>query len=733
MPAGAVTGRPTSLYDWTSIGRSVSRATIATGPETLWRYASLLPARCARRCRCGLDAARRSDLLSDAARCRPVPQARGREPDRLLQGPHRDARRVGGPRPRRDHPLLLLDRQPRRRRRAPPPPRPGSRRSCSCPPGSASAAVATRHRGAHVFAVRGTYDDCRRLELELGSLFPWGFVSGNLHPYASEGAKTISFEIAEQLDWQLPDAVVCPAASGTLFSKLTQGFAELTRAGLAAEPLPRMFAGQALGSSPIAAAFADDREHLARRRRDRASRRSPWATRRYGDLALGAARATGGAVMAVADDEIRALRGAARRDDRRRTRPRPGGAALGALDRGARARRHRARLAGRARRHGRAAAVDGRRRRASDDDRRRRATTSSQPWVCAPNLSSNDRHCRAAATRRTPARDDPRRGARRTGRRLAPRARRADPPRRAGRAARPASSPRSIPALERARAGARPPRVRPLLPAREPRGAAAPAAAAPRRRAQRPRARASRSTTRSRSSTGADLERARGTSIRLVLTAHPTEATRRTVLLAHIRIAEQLYELDDPRLLAGRAAAIGGADRRGGDAALADRRGAARPAADHRRDPARPLVLRAQPDGRRRPSSSTSGASACPDAPPPLSFGSWIGGDMDGNPSARARIDRRGARPRTRARARALSRRGARARGRAGLRRGRSSASRTSSTSRWPATTEELPEYADEIGARNELEPYRRKLSFMWWRLGNDGYAARPSCSPTCA
>src|SRR5438105_2327136 len=113
--------------------------------------------------------------------------------------------------------------------------------------------------GVHVLAVRGTYDECRRLELELGALFPWGFVSGNLHPYAGEGAKTISFEIAEQLGWQLPDAVVCPAASGTLFAKLTQGFAELTRAGLAREPLPRMFAAQALGSSPIAAAFADDR------------------------------------------------------------------------------------------------------------------------------------------------------------------------------------------------------------------------------------------------------------------------------------------------------------------------------------------------------------------------------------------------------------------------------------------------------------------------------------------
>src|SRR5512142_938624 len=59
------------------------------------------------------------------------------------------------------------------------------------PEGSASAAIEAEHRDVHVLAVRGSYDDCRRLELELGSLFPWGFVSGNLHPYASEGAKTI--------------------------------------------------------------------------------------------------------------------------------------------------------------------------------------------------------------------------------------------------------------------------------------------------------------------------------------------------------------------------------------------------------------------------------------------------------------------------------------------------------------------------------------------------------------
>ena len=171
------------------------------------------------------------------------------------------------------------------------------------PEGSASAAVEAEHHNVHVLAVRGTYDDCRRLELELGALFPWGFVSGNLHPYASEGAKTIAFEIAEQFAWQLPDAVVCPAASGTLFAKLTQGFAELTRAGLAREPLPRMFAAQALGSSPIAAAFADDRG-ISRVHADTHVASLAVGDPSHGDLALGAARATGGAVLALPEEEI---------------------------------------------------------------------------------------------------------------------------------------------------------------------------------------------------------------------------------------------------------------------------------------------------------------------------------------------------------------------------------------------------------------------------------------------
>ena len=85
---------------------------------------------------------------------------------------------------------------------------------------------------------------------------------------------------------------------------------------------------------------------------------------------------------------------------------------------------------------------------------------------------------------------------------------------------------------------------------------------------------------------------------------------------------------------------------------MADGRGSSRPLEDLRRDPQRPLVLRTQPLRRCGGSCSTSGVARLPGAPPPLRFGSWIGGDMDGNPSAGvATIEEARARPHARARA----------------------------------------------------------------------------------
>jgi threonine synthase len=161
----------------------------------------------------------------------------------------------------------------------------------------------TASYGARVLAVDGSFDDCRRLEEELGTLFPWGFVGGNLQAVASEGAKTIAYEIAEQLDGTLPDAVVSPVASGVLFSKLAQGFAEAQAVGLAEGCRPRLFGAQAAGCPPLAAAWADDRP-LSRVRPQTEVRSLAVGDPVFGELAVGAARMSGGAIRPVPEDEI---------------------------------------------------------------------------------------------------------------------------------------------------------------------------------------------------------------------------------------------------------------------------------------------------------------------------------------------------------------------------------------------------------------------------------------------
>jgi threonine synthase len=158
--------------------------------------------------------------------------------------------------------------------------------------------------GAGIFEVRGTYEDCRRLEQELEPLFPWGFLGGNLHAFAIEGAKTISYEIAEQLGGKAPDAVISPLASGTLIAKLAQGFAELASLGLmnGSKP-PRQFGAQPEGCPPVAMAWADERP-LSRVTPDTVAHSLAVGDPRHGDLAIGAARISGGSIAAVPEDRI---------------------------------------------------------------------------------------------------------------------------------------------------------------------------------------------------------------------------------------------------------------------------------------------------------------------------------------------------------------------------------------------------------------------------------------------
>src|SRR3954467_11968321 len=93
--------------------------------------------------------------------------------------------------------------------------------------------LATGAYGTNVVGVQGNYDDVNRLCTELsGDRDAWAFVNINMRPYYAEGSKTLAYEIAEQLGWEIPDRVVGPVASGSLFTKVARGFQDWIDAGL---------------------------------------------------------------------------------------------------------------------------------------------------------------------------------------------------------------------------------------------------------------------------------------------------------------------------------------------------------------------------------------------------------------------------------------------------------------------------------------------------------------------
>jgi len=103
----------------------------------------------------------------------------------------------------------------------------------------------------HVVAVEGNYDDVNRLCTQIVDRYGWGFANINLRSYYAEGAKTMGFEIAEQLGWRFPDHVVSPVAGGTLLPRIYKGLRELREVGLVSGQLPKIHAAQPAGSSPV--------------------------------------------------------------------------------------------------------------------------------------------------------------------------------------------------------------------------------------------------------------------------------------------------------------------------------------------------------------------------------------------------------------------------------------------------------------------------------------------------
>jgi threonine synthase len=155
-----------------------------------------------------------------------------------------------------------------------------------------------------VMAVHGNYDQVNRLCCEVANTYGWGFVNINLRPYYSEGSKTLGYEVAEQLGWKLPDHIVAPLASGSLFTKIYKGFQEFTEVGLVEGKKVRFSGAQAEGCSPIAQAFREERDFVTPVKPNTIAKSIAIGNPADGIYALEIARKTGGNIESVNDAEI---------------------------------------------------------------------------------------------------------------------------------------------------------------------------------------------------------------------------------------------------------------------------------------------------------------------------------------------------------------------------------------------------------------------------------------------
>lgn len=155
-----------------------------------------------------------------------------------------------------------------------------------------------------VMAVKGNYDQVNRLCSEVANNHGWGFVNINLRPYYSEGSKTLGYEVAEQLGWKLPDHVVAPLASGSLYTKIHKGFQEFVKTGLVEDKDVRFSGAQAEGCSPISQAFKEGRDFIKPVKPNTIAKSIAIGNPADGIYALDIARKTQGNIEDVTDAEI---------------------------------------------------------------------------------------------------------------------------------------------------------------------------------------------------------------------------------------------------------------------------------------------------------------------------------------------------------------------------------------------------------------------------------------------
>ena len=117
--------------------------------------------------------------------------------------------------------------------------------------------------GANYIAVDGTYDDANRIAAQIGDSKGVGVVNINMRSYYVEGSKTLAYEVAEQLDWKVPDQLIVPTGSGAMLNAICKGFEELETVSLI-DKVSRMHmnCAQPRGCAPIVSAFKNNSDDV---------------------------------------------------------------------------------------------------------------------------------------------------------------------------------------------------------------------------------------------------------------------------------------------------------------------------------------------------------------------------------------------------------------------------------------------------------------------------------------
>ena len=156
----------------------------------------------------------------------------------------------------------------------------------------------------HVVAVEGNYDDVNRLCTQIADRYGWGFANINLRSYYAEGAKTMGFEIAEQLGWRFPQHIVSPVAGGTLLPRIHKGLREFKQLGLVSGDLPKIHAAQPAGSAPVVRAIEAGQEYPDPVKPQTIAKSLAIGNPADGFQVVRVVKETGGSAAMVSDDEI---------------------------------------------------------------------------------------------------------------------------------------------------------------------------------------------------------------------------------------------------------------------------------------------------------------------------------------------------------------------------------------------------------------------------------------------